>query len=167
MEQKYYADNVDIEGNVFPTVGENIRRGKKEGVGVDYEILAKLFPNGFYGVTIDDMKLNADGYKHKLSKPFRHYNITIITPEQIEAGTKIYEKSGSIKRMTVVTDRAYESNEKVVLYSIWFCPVVNTDGAIKELFSVSSYLYDADGNPRLYSDLDLLFTDTPEFYMTK
>ena len=28
-QKQYLADNVDVEGNVFPTVGENIRHGAK------------------------------------------------------------------------------------------------------------------------------------------
>lgn len=29
MAKQYYADNVDLTGTSFPTVGENIRRGNK------------------------------------------------------------------------------------------------------------------------------------------
>lgn len=29
MAKQYYADNVDLNGNVHPTVGENIRKGDK------------------------------------------------------------------------------------------------------------------------------------------
>lgn len=33
--QQYYADNVDRLGNVFPTIGENIRNGSNGKIGYD------------------------------------------------------------------------------------------------------------------------------------
>lgn len=37
-QKQYLADNVDAEGNVFPTVGENIRFGSNGGGGGGYPI---------------------------------------------------------------------------------------------------------------------------------
>ena len=54
-QKQYLADNVDAEGNVFPTVGENIRFGSNGG-GVGYPI--KQLTN-FRFLTIDADK---DGF---------------------------------------------------------------------------------------------------------
>ena len=54
-QKQYLADNVDAEGNVFPTVGENIRFGANGGGSVGYPI--KQLTN-FRFLTIDS---DADG----------------------------------------------------------------------------------------------------------
>lgn len=55
-QKQYLADNVDAEGNVFPTVGENIRFGSNGNGGGGYPI--KQLAN-FRFLTID---VNNDGF---------------------------------------------------------------------------------------------------------
>lgn len=43
MARQVYADNVDANGKVFETVGENIRKGARAGELLNYEeILEKI-----------------------------------------------------------------------------------------------------------------------------
>ena len=117
-QKQYLADNIDAEGNVFPTVGENIRFGANGG-GVGYPI--KQLTN-FRFLTIDvdndgivtlseDIKVNfssdPDNIIHNIAfteYSGNNYNIAISSP------------------LMIWIDKYFEGSEDTPLYQ----PFVNT-----------------------------------------
>lgn len=96
-QKQYLADNIDAEGNVFPTVGENIRFGANGG-GVGYPI-KQLTNFRFLKIDVDndgivtlseDIKVNIssdpDNIIHNISfteYSGNNYNIAISSPLMI------------------------------------------------------------------------------------
>lgn len=97
-QKQYLADNVDAEGNVFPTVGENIRFGSNGGGGGGYPI-KQLTNFRFLKIDVDndgivtlseDIKVNiganADNTIHYIAfteYSGNNYNIAISSPLMI------------------------------------------------------------------------------------
>lgn len=112
-QKQYLADNVDAEGNVFPTVGENIRFGSNGSNSPGYPIenltnfrFLKIDVNNAGIVTLsEDIKVDfgsdpVNKIKYILFRGYsgNNYNIAISSP------------------LMVWLDSSVDSNEDIVLY---------------------------------------------------
>lgn len=137
MSTQVYADNVDANGKVFETIGENIRRGARAGENIDScRITPEQFGAVGDGVTDDTVALqNAINHAIETKKelnPISADKVYLVTKKLIVNNTiKINFKSACIKS---------NHNDYVIEIYVQSNGITGIDGYIRNIVIDCSHL---------------------------
>ena len=119
MERQVYADNVDANGKVFETVGENIRKGARAGELLILEKIDALDPK--------ISSLQADVTENKSGIKKNSDDIDLLNEDLVELKKIIYDNWYKGKKLTTFGDTITEQNlwQSFVKDKILFATIVN------------------------------------------
>lgn len=119
MERQVYADNVDANGKVFETVGENIRKGARAG---ELLILEKID-----ALDTEISELQADVTENKSGIKKNSDDIGLLNEDIVDINKVVYNNWYKSKKLTTLGDSITEQNlwQPFLKEELLFATIVN------------------------------------------
>lgn len=119
MERQVYADNVDVNGKVFETVGENIRNGTRAG---ELLILEKVD-----ALDTKISELQADVTENKSGIKKNSDDIDLLNEDIVDINKVVYNNWYKSKKLTTLGDSITEKNlwQPFLKQELLFASIVN------------------------------------------
>lgn len=119
MERQVYADNVDANGKVFETVGENIRKGARAG---ELLILEKID-----ALDTEISELQADVTENKSGIEKNSDDIGLLNEDIVDINKVVYNNWYKSKKLTTLGDSITEQNlwQPFLKEELLFATIVN------------------------------------------